>query len=160
MSEHSSDIESCFSSSAFQEPSCQDQSFESVTVHLPAVIIQPQPITTLPPLNSPFEFQSNSTSIGNQSLVNMVALAFLFNRYAPLQLLQHYNQMPKDYLKILPRFSGEDTQTTENHVVVFCNFVESVNVKHLVVVLRHFVQSFDGEARKWFKGLPNNYFPS
>ena len=82
------------------------------------------------------------------------------NRYAPLQLPQPFNQMPQDYLKILPHFSGEDEQTTENHIVVFCNFAESLNVEHLDVVLRLFVQSLDGEARKWFKGLPNNTNPS
>ena len=41
-------------SSSFQEPSYQEQSFESVTFHLPAIIIQPEPIATLPPLHTPF----------------------------------------------------------------------------------------------------------
>jgi len=59
-------------------------------------------------------------------------------------------------LKILPCFIGEDEQTTENHVSIFCNFAENLNVEHLDAVLRLFVQSLDGEARKWFKGLPNN----
>ena len=31
-----------------------------------------------------------------------------------------------------------------------------MNVEHLDVVLRLFVQSLDGEARKWFKSLANN----
>lgn len=90
----------------------------------------------------------------------MAAPAFLVNRYAPLQLPQPYNQMPQDYLKTLPCFSGEYEQTIKNHVVVFCNFVESLKVEHLDVVLRLFVQSLDGEARKCFKGLPNNTIPS
>ena len=30
-----------------------------------------------------------------------------------------------------------------------------MNVEHLDVVMRLFVQSLEGEARKWFKGLPN-----
>lgn len=29
-------------------------------------------------------------------------------------------------------------------------------MEHIDVVMRLFVQSLDGEARKWFKGLPNN----
>jgi len=101
--EHSSSKESSFSSSSFQKPSCREQSFESVNFHLPAIIIQPQPITTLPPLHIPFTSQSSSTSGGNQSSVNMVAPAFLTNRYAPLQLPQPYNQMPEDYLTFLRR---------------------------------------------------------
>jgi len=38
----------------------------------------------------------------------MATPAFLMNRYAPLQLPQPFNQMPQDYLKTLPHFSGED----------------------------------------------------
>jgi len=86
----------------------------------------------------------------------MAAPAFLMNRYAPLQLPQLLNQMPQEYLKILPFFTGEDEQTTKNHVSVFCNFAENLNVEQLDVVLRLFIQELDGEARKWFKGLPNN----
>ena len=68
--------------------------------------------------------------------------------------------MPQVYLNILPRFTGKDEQTTENHVSIFCNFAENLNVEHLDVALRLFVQSLDGEARKWFKGLPNNSIPT
>ena len=64
--------------------------------------------------------------------------------------------MPQKYFKILPRFSGEDEKTTEKDIAVFFNFAEYLNVEHLDVVLRLFVQYLDGEARKWFKGLPNN----
>jgi len=70
------------------------------------------------------------------------------------------NLIPQEYLKILPRFSGEDEQTIKKHIVVFCNFVEKLNVEHIDVVLRLFVQSLDGEARKWFNGFPNNSIPT
>lgn len=90
----------------------------------------------------------------------MAAPASLLNRYAPIQLPQQLNQMPQEYLKILPCFSGEDEQTTEKHIAMFCNFAENLNVEHLDVVLRLFVQSLDGEARKWFKGLLNNSIPT
>jgi len=43
---------------------------------------------------------------------------------------------------------------------VFCNFTENLNVEHMDVVLRLFVQSLDGEAIKWFKGIPNNSIPA
>lgn len=80
----------------------------------------------------------------------------MMNKYAPIQLPQQLNQMPQEYLKILPRFIREDEKIVENHISVFCNFAENLNVEHLDVVLKFFVQSLDGEARKWFKGLPNN----
>ena len=78
---------------------------------------------------------------------------FLQNRYAPLQIPAVLNDMPQDYLKILPRFSGENDTEAQKHVEIFCSFAENFNVEHLDVVLRLFVQSLDGEARKWFKTL-------
>lgn len=66
------------------------------------------------------------------------------------------NAMPQDYLKLLPRFTGEDEITVEKHVPTFCAFAENINVKYLDVVMRLFFQSLDGEARKWFKMLPSN----
>ena len=63
--------------------------------------------------------------------------------------------MPQDYLKIMPRFNGENEIDAQKHLDTFCSFVENLNVEHLDVVLRLFVQSLDGEARKWFKTLGN-----
>lgn len=63
--------------------------------------------------------------------------------------------MPQDYLKLLPRFNGEDDNTTLRHIEIFCSFAENLNVEHLDVVMRLFIQSLDGEARKWFKAIPN-----
>ena len=66
------------------------------------------------------------------------------------------NAKPQEYLKLLPRFTREDEINAEKHLPVFCNFAENMNVEHLDVVMRLFVQSLDGEVRKWFKGLPND----
>jgi len=41
-------------------------------------------------------------------LIQMVVLSFLLNKYAPLDLPQPLSTMPQDYLKLLPRFNGED----------------------------------------------------
>ena len=38
---------------------------------------------------------------------------------------------------------------------MFCTFAKNLNVEHLDVVMRLFVQSLNGEAIKWFKSLPN-----
>ena len=78
---------------------------------------------------------------------------FLLNKYAPLALPQVLNDMPQDYLKILPRFNGENEIETQKYLEVFCSFGEKFNVEHLDTVLRLFFQSLDGEARKWFKTL-------
>ena len=36
------------------------------------------------------------------------------------------NAMPQDYLKMLPRFTGEDEVTIENHIASFCDFAEKI----------------------------------
>ena len=70
-----------------------------------------------------------------------------------MALPQILNDMPQDYLKILPRFNGENDTEAQKHLEVFCAFAENFIVEHLDVVLRLFVQSLDGEARKWFNTL-------
>ena len=86
----------------------------------------------------------------------MATPTFLMDRYAPINIPQPMNAMPQEYLKLLPRFIGEDEVTAEQHLPLFCTFAENLNVEHLDVVMRLFVQSLSGEARKWFKGLPND----
>ena len=63
---------------------------------------------------------------------------FLLNKYAPMALPQVLNDMPQDYLKILPRFNGENEIDAQKHLEVFCAFAENFNVEHLDVVLRLF----------------------
>lgn len=46
--------------------------------------------------------------------------------------------------------------TIEKHVPTSCAFVENLNVEHLDVVMRMFVQYLNGESRKWFKTLSDN----
>ena len=45
--------------------------------------------------------------------------AFLMNKYAPLALPQVLNDMPQDYLKILPRFNGENEIYAQKHLETF-----------------------------------------
>lgn len=45
--------------------------------------------------------------------------------------------------------------TTQRHIETFFAFTKNLNVEQLDVIMRPFVQSLDGEAKKWFKGLPN-----
>ena len=66
----------------------------------------------------------------------MAALAFLMNRYAPLNLPQPMNAIPQEYLKLLPRFTGEDEITAKQHLPLFFTFAENFNVEHLDVVMR------------------------
>lgn len=56
----------------------------------------------------------------------------------------------------MPRLIGEDENIAQRHVETFYVFTENLNVEQLEVVLRLFVQSLDGEARKWFKALSDS----
>ena len=60
---------------------------------------------------------------------------FLLNKYTPLALPQVLNDMPQDYLNILPQFNGENDIYAQKHLEVFCAFAENFNVEHLDVVL-------------------------
>jgi hypothetical protein len=75
-------------------------------------------------------------------------------RYAPLILPQPMNDLPAgDYLKYMPKFMGEEDITAEEHLASFYSYADNLNIENEDVWMRVFVQSLDGEARKWFKGL-------
>ena len=59
-----------------------------------------------------------------------------------------------DYLKYIPKFTGEGDFTAEEHLEAFYSYAENINIEQEDVWTRVFVQSLDGQARKWFKELP------
>jgi hypothetical protein len=75
-------------------------------------------------------------------------------RYAPLILPHPMNPLPAgDYLKYMPKFMGEGDITTEEHLVAFYSYADNLNIENEDVWMRVFIQSLDGEVRKWFRGL-------
>jgi hypothetical protein len=80
--------------------------------------------------------------------------AIVAARYAPLVLPQPMNALPAgDYLKYMPKFTGEEDITVEEHLVAFYSYADNLNIENEDVWMRVFVQSLDGEVRKWFRGL-------
>jgi hypothetical protein len=80
--------------------------------------------------------------------------AIVAARYAPLVLPQPMNALPVgDYLKYMPKFTGEEDITAEEHLAAFYSYADNLNIENEDVWMRVFVQSLDGEARKWFRGL-------
>ena len=75
-------------------------------------------------------------------------------RYAPLAFPLPLNALPQgDYLKYLPKFTGEgDGVTVEEHLATFYNYADNQNVEDEDVWAILFFQSLDGEASKWFRG--------
>ena len=80
--------------------------------------------------------------------------AIVAARYAPLIFPQPMNSLPPgDYLKYMPKFTGEEDITAEEHRVAFYSYAHNQNIENEDVWMRFFVQFFFGEARKWFRGL-------
>jgi hypothetical protein len=98
-----------------------------------------------------------SPRIQNQAVVNPPANrmdAIVVARYAPLVLPQPMNALPPgDYLKYMPKFTGEEDITIEEHIVSFYSYADNPNIENEDVWMRVFVQSLFGESRKWFRGL-------
>jgi hypothetical protein len=64
------------------------------------------------------------------------------------------NTLPAgDYLKYMPKFTGEGDLTTEEHLAAFYSYADNLNIENEDVWMRVFIQSLDGEVRKWFRGL-------
>ena len=81
--------------------------------------------------------------------------AIIGSRYAPLVLPVALHAFPAtDYMKYLPRYNEEGEFTTEEHLVAFYSFANNFNIDYEDVWMRLFVQSLDGEVRKWFICLP------
>jgi hypothetical protein len=75
-------------------------------------------------------------------------------RYSPLILPQPVNPLPTgDYLKYMPKFTREEDITTEENLVDFYSYADNLNIENEDVWMRVFVQSLDGEVRKWFRRL-------
>jgi hypothetical protein len=61
-----------------------------------------------------------------------------------------------DYKKYMPNFTGSGDYTVEEHIEDFYAYAKNINISEEDVWTRIFVQSLDGQAKKWFKELPAN----
>ena len=76
-------------------------------------------------------------------------------RYAPLVMPQPFHALPGgDYQKYLPRFNGQVDTTADEHWNAFFSYVDNQNIEAKDVWMRMFVQSLNGEVRKWVLEFP------
>jgi hypothetical protein len=68
--------------------------------------------------------------------------------------------MPNNYLKILSKFNGENETSTKDHIVAFQYCTYNWVVEFEDVCMHIFVQSLEGDPRKWFRNFLVNTFPS
>jgi ribonuclease HI len=124
--------------SLFSPSSPVRTSFPTSPVHTPSP-------PSSPPLNVPMAGANPP-----QNRMDAIVAA----RYAPLVLPHPMNPLPAgDYLKYMPKFTGEGDITAEEHLAAFYSYADNLNIENEDVWMRVFVQSLDGEVRKWFRGL-------
>jgi hypothetical protein len=56
----------------------------------------------------------------------------------------------------MSKFIGYGDYTIEEHIEAFYAYAKNINISEEDVWTRIFMQSLDGQARKWFKELPAN----
>jgi hypothetical protein len=81
-------------------------------------------------------------------------------RYSPLVLPVVLHDLPKNYMKRLPKFTREGNLTATKHIAFFDQFIDILGVENEDVYTRMLVQTFEGEVRNWFRGLPVGSIPS
>ena len=123
------------------------------SIHTPLVntvpVNQTNPGKLSPSSQQPSSLQLTMAQPRNRMVAMVVA------RYAPLLLPQALNALlGGDHQKYLPKFDGQGEATAEEHLNKFCSFADNHNFEHTDVWMRVFVQSLDGEVRKWFRELP------
>jgi hypothetical protein len=68
--------------------------------------------------------------------------------------------MPKESHKWLPKFTGNNVITTEEHLDAIGVAMEDNGIEHEDVAMKLLASSLDEDAKKWFKGLPDNHLQS
>jgi hypothetical protein len=81
-------------------------------------------------------------------------------RYAPLVLPVPLHDLPENYMKNLPKFTGEGDLTAAEHINFFDQFADILGLEHEDVYSRLLVQTFEGKVRTWFRGLAAGSIPS
>jgi hypothetical protein len=67
-------------------------------------------------------------------------------RYAPLVLPVPLHDLPKNYMKNLPKFTGEGDLTAVEHINFFDQFVDILGLEQKDAYSRLFVQTFKGQV--------------
>jgi len=81
-------------------------------------------------------------------------------RYALLVLPVLLHDLLENYIKNLPKFTGEGDLTTAEHINFFDQFADIFGIEHEDVYSRLLVQTFEGQVRTWFRSLPAASIPS
>jgi hypothetical protein len=64
-------------------------------------------------------------------------------RYVPLVLPVHLHDLPENYIKNLPKFTGEGDLTIVEHINLFDQFADILGLEHEDVYSTLFIQTFE-----------------
>ena len=82
-------------------------------------------------------------------------LRVMVARFPPVVLPQVLDDMPSNYQSKISFFDGTPNNIiAQQHVDKMADFYELHEIDEKNVAMRLFVQTFAGEVRKWFRGLP------
>ena len=80
-------------------------------------------------------------------------------RYAPLVLPTPLHNLPENYIKNLPKFTGEGDLTTTKHINFFDQFADILGLEHEDVYSRLFVQNFEGKGTNLVSKPTHRVYP-
>ena len=77
-------------------------------------------------------------------------------RHGTLDMQTNLNQITDNYLELLPKYNGEKNITIEVHLTTFHDFTDNFLVEHEGIFKMLFVQTMEGDVRKWLRVLPTS----
>jgi hypothetical protein len=90
-------------------------------------LVLASPVLTPPPPSSSPPHIPMAGANPPRNIMNAIVVA----RYAPLDLPQPMNSLPAgDYLKYMPKFTGEEDITIEEHLVAFYSYAYNLNIEN------------------------------
>jgi hypothetical protein len=82
-----------------------------------------------------------------------------FSTFDPLSFVgfpDYRHDLPAHkWLKRILLFAGRLGESVEDHLVSFSKLLDDFEMEHEDVAMRMFVSTLEGEARTWYKSLPN-----
>jgi hypothetical protein len=61
--------------------------------------------------------------------------------FGPLNMCMNIHSLPENYLNLLPKYDGQKTHSTEEHIESFQEFTDNMFVEQNNVLVRYFVQN-------------------
>jgi ribonuclease HI len=155
-SEFRSELHQAFQSiNKGKSPLERSSSFDTPTFPRQNLPVSPDSkVCVTPPFPTPKSMAGVRGGGGGANVPPPGVFAKVAARYAPLVLPANLHDLPDNYIKNLPKFTGEGDLTAAEHINFFDQFADICGIEHEDVYSRLLVQTFEGQVRIWFRSLP------